>query len=93
MHLGRDRWRRGPTLGGEDPRLLKCLPSATDEKIKECKIPCENDGSCGAQSVCADGFCKFIGCKENEECRAYLGITNQKPTEDHPFVTTAVCRE
>jgi hypothetical protein len=83
----------GPTAGGEDPRLLKCLESAADPKIKECKIPCENDGSCGAQSVCSEGYCKFIGCNEDEECRAYLGITNQKPTEAHPYVTTAVCRE
>ena len=82
-----------PTLGGEDPRLLKCLPSAADDKVKECKIPCENDGSCGAQSICDNGFCKFIGCANDEECRAYLGIVNQMPTEARPFVTTAVCRE
>ncbi|RYZ06316.1 MAG: hypothetical protein EOO73_16765 [Myxococcales bacterium] len=83
----------GPTLGGEDPRLLKCLPSETKPDTKECKIPCENDGSCGAQSVCDGGYCKFIGCESDEECRAYLRITNQKPTEARPFVPTAVCRE
>lgn len=83
----------GPTLGGEDPRLLKCLPSEADPDLKECKIPCENDGSCGAQSVCDAGYCRFIGCESNEECRAYLGITNQVPTEARPFVPTAVCRE
>jgi hypothetical protein len=83
----------GPTLGGEDPRLLKCLASEADPELKTCKIPCENDGSCGAQSVCDGGYCKFIGCENNEECRAYLGITNQTPTEARPFVPTAICRE
>lgn len=83
----------GPMLGGEDPRLLKCLASETEAGVKECKIPCENDGSCGAQSVCNDGYCRLLGCETAEECRAYLGITNQKPTEARPFVPIAVCRE
>ena len=78
---------------GEDPRLLKCLPSEADPNLKTCKIPCENDGSCGAQSVCDGGFCKFIGCETNEDCRAYLGLVSQVPTPAKPFVPTAVCRE
>ena len=82
-----------PTPTGEDPRLLKCLPSETDPQHKTCKIPCENDGSCGAQSVCDAGFCKFIGCDSNEECRAYLNLVGEVPTAAKPFVTTAVCRE
>lgn len=77
----------------EDPRLLKCLPSTADPQVMTCKIPCENDGSCGAQSVCDEGYCRFIGCKDDEECRGYLGLTDQKPTPQKPFVTTAVCRE
>jgi hypothetical protein len=81
-----------PTPTGEDARLQKCLPSESDAKINTCKIPCENDGSCGQQSVCDDGYCKFIGCETDEECRAYLGLTNQVPTEARPFVATAVCR-
>lgn len=81
------------TFGGEDPRMLKCLESEADPKIKTCKIPCENDGSCGSQSVCDGGFCKFVGCKDNEECRGYLGLTQQVSTPQKPFVTTAVCRE
>jgi hypothetical protein len=81
------------TPGGEDPRLSKCLPSEAEAEIKICKIPCENDGSCGSQSVCQDGFCRFIGCESDEECRAYLGLGNQVPTEARPFVPTAVCRE
>jgi hypothetical protein len=80
------------TPSGEDPRLLKCLPSEADPNLKTCKIPCENDGSCGAQSVCDGGYCKFIGCETNEDCRAYLGLVNQVPTPAKPFVTTAVCR-
>jgi hypothetical protein len=83
----------GPTAGGEDPRMLKCLPSAADPKINECKIPCENDGSCGSQSVCADGYCKLIGCETAEECRGYLGLTEQQPTPARPYVPIAVCRE
>jgi hypothetical protein len=82
-----------PPSSSEDPRLQKCLPSESDPSIKTCKIPCENDGSCGAQSVCDNGYCKFIGCETAEECRAYLGIANQTPTDARPFVPTAVCRE
>ena len=80
-------------LGDEDPRLLKCLPSSGATSTMVCKIPCENDGSCGSQSVCEEGFCKFIGCKDAAECRGYLGLTDQKPTPQKPFVPTAVCRE
>lgn len=81
-------------FGGEDPRLLKCLPTKDGGSTKNCKIPCENDGSCGSQSVCDDdGFCKFIGCKDDGECRGYLGLADQKPTPQKPFVPTAVCRE
>ncbi|MEI9950008.1 MAG: hypothetical protein WDO74_13765 [Pseudomonadota bacterium] len=82
-----------PTPSGEDPRLLKCLPSEADPNLKTCKIPCENDGSCGAQSVCDGGFCKFIGCETNEDCRAYLNLVGLVPTPARPFVPTAVCRE
>lgn len=82
-----------PTLSPEDPRLQKCLPSESDPKVNTCKIPCETDGSCGPQSVCDSGYCKFIGCDSDAECRAYLGIENQVPTEAKPYVSTAVCRE
>jgi len=78
---------------GEDPRLQKCLPSEADPLHKTCKIPCENDGSCGTQSVCDAGFCKFIGCEKDEECRAYLNLVSQMPTTAKPYVPTAVCRE
>jgi len=78
---------------GEDPRLQKCLPSEADPAHKTCKIPCENDGSCGPQSVCDAGFCKFIGCETNEECRAYLKLVSQVSTTTSPFVPTAVCRQ
>jgi len=82
-----------PMPSGEDPRLLKCMPSETDPMHNTCKIPCENDGACGAQSVCDGGYCKFIGCETNEECRAYLGLVSEVPTPGKPFVATAVCRE
>jgi hypothetical protein len=83
----------GISSGGDDPRLFKCLPSEADPKIKTCKIPCENDGSCGQFQVCNDGYCKFIGCDTDEQCRAYLGIANQQTSEAKPYVATAVCRE
>lgn len=82
-----------PTSSGEDARLLKCLPSEADPMHKTCKVPCENDGSCGEQSVCDAGFCKFIGCETAEDCRAYLGLVGQVPSVAKPYVTTAVCRE
>jgi hypothetical protein len=79
--------------GGDDPRLSKCLPSEVDPQISTCKIPCENDGSCGQFQVCDKGYCKFVGCKDNEECRAYLGISNQVTSDAKPYVATAICRE
>lgn len=78
---------------GDDPRLFECLPSEANEDIKTCKIPCENDGSCGHFQVCDAGYCKFIGCDSHEECRAYLGITNQVITETKPYVAQARCVE
>jgi hypothetical protein len=83
----------GISTGGDDPRLFKCLPSEADPKINTCKIPCENDGSCGQFQVCDAGYCKFIGCETDEQCRAYLGIANQQTSEAKPYVATARCRE
>jgi hypothetical protein len=76
-----------------------------DPDVKYCRVPCENDAECidpiydVAQGVIGprfqvcdtDGFCKFIGCTSDAECRAYLGLENQTPTDDRPFVATAVC--
>jgi len=80
------------TIGGgsDDPRLYRCLETA-GSRYKTCKIPCENDGSCGQFQACDAGFCKFIGCENDEECRAYLGITNQMTSESKPYVATAKC--
>jgi hypothetical protein len=79
--------------GGDDPRLYKCLPSESDAKIGVCKIPCENDGSCGQFQVCDAGYCKFVGCDTDESCRAYLGIANQMTSDSKPYVATAKCEE
>ena len=80
--------------GGEDARLSQCLPSDTDPDRNVCKIPCENDGACGSDfSVCDQGFCKFIGCESDEDCRAFFGLENQTVSDVQPFVSTAVCRE
>jgi hypothetical protein len=78
----------------EDARLSKCLPSDADSTIKTCKIPCENDGACGSEfQICDAGFCRFIGCETDDECRAYLGIVNETETDAKPFISHAVCRE
>jgi hypothetical protein len=76
----------------DDPRLYKCLPSETAD-YKTCKIPCENDGSCGQFQVCDGGYCKFVGCDSDEECRAYLGIANQMTSDNKPYIATAKCEK
>lgn len=79
---------------GEDARLAKCLPSAADANVKECKIPCENDGACGSElEVCEGGFCKFVGCDSDEECRSYLGLANETSNPAQPWISKAVCRD
>ena len=77
--------------GPDDPRLYKCLESDSDPKYKTCKIPCENDGSCGQFEVCDAGYCKFVGCETDEQCRNYLGIANQATTDARPYVPQARC--
>jgi hypothetical protein len=79
--------------GFEDGCLQRCLASDEDPTINTCKIPCENDGACSQFQVCAEGYCKFVGCQEHEECRAYLGVEREMPSDARPFVTQAVCRE
>lgn len=76
--------------GADDPRLYRCMATEGSD-YKSCKIPCENDGSCGQFQVCDGGFCKFIGCETDEECRSYLGITNQMTSDARPYIPTAKC--
>lgn len=85
---------RGQGASREDARLSKCLPSSENPDVKECKIPCENDGACGSElEVCESGYCKFVGCDNDEECRTYLGLENQGQSPSQPYVSKAVCRE
>jgi len=79
--------------GGEDPRLYQCLPSEGDSDMNVCKLPCENDSGCATFEVCDDGYCVFIGCKTDEECRAYFGIENEESDDAKPYITKAVCRD
>jgi hypothetical protein len=79
--------------GADDPRLYQCLASDSDPDHKTCKIPCENDGSCGQFQVCDDGYCKFVGCDIDEQCRNYLGIANQMTSESKPYIATAECQD
>ena len=82
------------STSGNDPRLRKCLPSDDDPKINTCKIPCENDGACGSDfEICDKGYCRFIGCETDDECRGYLGIQNETETDAKPFISRAVCRQ
>lgn len=77
----------------QDARLSKCLPSNEDPLIKTCKVPCENDGACASEfQICDAGYCRFIGCDTDDECRGYLGIANETETEARPFISRAVCR-
>jgi len=79
-------------VSSEDARLSKCLPSELNPDIFTCKIPCENDGSCSEFQVCDAGYCRFIGCETDEECRGYLGLVGIDP-DLVDFVPRAVCRE
>jgi len=79
---------------GQDARLSKCLPATPDSPIMTCKIPCENDAACPTQfEVCSEGYCTFIGCETNEECRSFLGLDNQMTSTLRPYISTAECRE
>lgn len=83
---------QGTAVGIDDSRLAKCLPSDMDPDIKACKIPCENDAACGQLNVCEAGYCKFVGCETDEECRSYLGLQNQVTNDAQPYLNKAVCR-
>ena len=77
---------------GEDPRLYQCQESETEEDMHVCRLPCENDAGCATFEVCDQGYCVFIGCKTDEECRAYLGIENEETDDAKPYITKAKCR-
>jgi hypothetical protein len=77
---------------GQDARLAVCAPSDSDPNVKQCKIPCESDTTCGQFSVCENNFCKFVGCDSNEECRGFLGLANQQLTDERPYYSKAECR-
>jgi len=78
----------------QDARLSKCLPSDADPTINTCKVPCENDAACPRDfEVCSAGYCTFIGCESNEDCRAFLGIEEQMSTDSRPWISTAECRD
>ena len=78
------------TGSAEDPRMFQCLSSGDTHT---CKLPRENDAGCASSEVCDDGFCVFIGCNTDEECRAYLGIEDQETSDQQPYIPKAVCRD
>jgi len=76
-----------PISSSSDPRLYKCLASTDGSKINTCQIPCENDGSCGQFQVCDAGYCRFVGCNDDEECRVPRHL---EPDDER---RQAVCRD
>ncbi len=58
----------------------------------ECATPCTSDDECVAMTesrgfeVCDMGMCVFVGCENNAECRALLGLENERGKAQ------AVCR-
>ena len=58
----------------------------------ECEVPCDVDGECmGSMETrgferCEMGKCVFVGCESNRECRALLGLENERGN------VQAVCR-
>jgi hypothetical protein len=102
-------WQGEPRLlrclaSDENPEIKRCrIPCENDA---ECAEPLQHETladpllretptmvSPGFHVCDTDGFCKFIGCTSDEECRAYLGLQRQVPTEDRPFVPTAICSD
>ena len=59
----------------------------------ECEVPCDSDAECMGSTEtrgferCEMGKCVFVGCETNKECRALLGLENQRGN------VQAVCRE
>lgn len=75
---------------GQDPRLAKCK---IEKGIGTCSFPCQIDAQCAPTEVCLDGSCEYIGCESDTECKTILGLHNvPSPTDDRPWVMTAVCR-
>jgi hypothetical protein len=73
-----------------DPRLAKCN---VENGIGTCVFPCEIDAQCAPTEVCLEGVCEYIGCETDGECKTIAGLHNTPiPTEERPWVTTAVCR-
>lgn len=88
----------GPLRSGgspdNEPRLAECLESDDDPDLKVCKVPCENDVECPSDfDLCVEGFCRFMGCDSDADCRAYLGLEGQELTEETPYFTTTECNE
>jgi hypothetical protein len=59
----------------------------------ECHLPCATDDECMTApsptrglEVCEQGQCVFVGCENDRECRALLGLENQRGN------IQAVCR-
>lgn len=81
----------GVGASGSDARLMRCLevPGLTQ---KQCRQPCENDAECATESeVCEAGFCKFVGCENDEQCRGEFA--NRAANQVGTVIPTAVCRE
>jgi hypothetical protein len=55
----------------------------------ECRTPCEDDSVCPLPfHGCVEGYCTFIGCEDDDQCRAALELQMLPPTDPG----RAVCR-
>ena len=83
---------RGEVPPDTEPRRFRCLASSDEPDRKICRVPCESDIECLKFEVCAaDGFCKFVGCETDADCRAAFNLAEQEATEDRPYITRAEC--
>jgi hypothetical protein len=54
-----------------------------------CRTPCDVDLACPLPfHACVEGLCTFVGCDDDEQCRAVLELVNQPPSDP----VRAVCR-
>jgi len=74
---------------GFDPRLLRCH---TENGVGRCLIPCQTDAQCAPTETCSGGLCKYIGCETNEECKTIVGLHNQVPSDNQPWIPAVECR-
>lgn len=54
-----------------------CKTEDTSTGKPMCNVPCKENAECGANNVCDQGECKFLGCETDDECVSYFKARNQ----------------